>query len=158
AEIPFPAEFRIGDVFAMIVFDLDYENVEYGFRMEGPFVPDKGHRFDGSRTLLDPMARSVSGRDVWGAPAAEPNPYPFRARIVPQDFDWEGDRPLGLPVEDLVIYEMHVRDFTASPSARVRHPGTFAGLREKIPYLKELGVNCVELLPVFEFDELEYDR
>src|SRR5262249_36522573 len=105
-----------------------------------------------------PMAHSVSGRDVWGAPVDKANPTPFRARIVPQDFDWEGDRPPGLPVEDLVIYEMHVRDFTAGPSARVKYPGTYAALREKIPYLKELGVNCVELLPVFEFDELENDR
>jgi glycogen operon protein len=157
-EIPFPAEFRIGDVFAMIVFDLNYENLEYGFRMDGPLDPPHGHRFDRSRILLDPMARAVSGRDVWGAPVTKPNPYPLRACIVPQDFDWEGDRPLGLPIEELVIYEMHVRDFTASPSARVKHPGTFAGLREKIPYLKELGVNCVELLPIFEFDELENDR
>jgi glycogen operon protein len=148
----------VGDVFGMIVFDLDAENIEYGFRMDGPFAPDRGHRFDAKRVLLDPVARSVSGRDVWGASPDPSDPYPYRARMVPQDFDWEVDRPLRLRIEDLVVYEMHVRSFTASPSSGVKHPGTFAGLREKIPYLKDLGVNCVELLPVFEFDEQETSR
>lgn len=158
AAIPFPAEFRVGDVFAMLVFDLDYDNLAYGFRMEGPFAPEHGHRFAASQILLDPLARAVSGREVWGAPPDHTHPAPYRARIVPQDFDWEGDKPLGLLIEDLVIYELHVRGFTRSPSSHVKHPGTFAGLREKIPYLKELGVNCVELLPVCEFDELANRR
>ena len=77
---------------------------------------------------------------------------------MPEDFDWEGDRPLGLPFTDLVIYEMHVRGFTRSPTSGVKFPGTFAGLREKIPFLKELGINCVEPTPIFEFDECEIDR
>src|SRR5262249_37748652 len=130
AEIPFPECFRIGNVFAMTVFDLDYERVEYGYRMEGPFEPAAGHRFDPSKVLLDPYARAVSGRDVWGA---EPNwgrPGPFRGRLVFDDFDWEGDRPLGTPIEDLVIYEMHVRGFTRHPSSGVKFPGTFAGIRQ----------------------------
>ncbi len=157
-EIAFPAEFRVGDVFAMIVFELEYENFEYGFRMDGPFAPDKGHRYNAKHVLLDPMARSVSGRDIWGASPDPLDPYPYRARMVAQDFDWEEDRPIRLPIEDLVVYEMHVRGFTASPSSGVKHPGTFAGLREKITYLKDLGVNCVELLPIFEFDEQETSR
>jgi glycogen operon protein len=78
--------------------------------------------------------------------------------VVPDDFDWQGDHPLNLPLEDLVIYEMHVRGFTRDPSSGARFPGTFAGLREKIPYLVELGVSCVELLPVFEFNECEIDH
>ncbi len=158
-EIPFPAEFRIGDVFSMIVFDLDSEDLEYGFRVEGPFAPEQGHRFDRAKILLDPMASSIVGRETWGMQTADSSrEHPFRGRIVPEDFDWEGDRPLGLLIEDLVIYEMHVRGFTKSPSASVKFPGTFAGLREKIGYLKELGINCVELMPIFEFDELENDR
>lgn len=156
AEIPFPAEFRVGDVFVMIVFDLDYENLEYGFRMDGPFMPQQGHRFEVSRVLLDPMARSISGREVWGAePDHSHHHYPYRARIVPEDFDWESIQPPGLPFEELVIYEMHVRGFTRGSSSGAKYPGTFAGLKEKISYLKELGVNCVELLPIFEFDEQE---
>ncbi len=158
AEVPFPPEFRTGDVYAMIVFDLDPDATEYGFRMDGPWAPEEGHRFDRTKVLLDPAARAISGRGVWGFGPDKYQPYPYRSRIQAEDFDWEDDRPLGLPIHDLIIYEMHVRGFTQSPSSGVRHPGTFAGLREKIPYLKELGVNCVELLPVFEFDETELAR
>jgi isoamylase len=156
-EIPFPAEFRVGNVFTMIVFNLDYEDLEYGFRMEGAQRPHEGHRFDPGAILLDPYARAVGGRDVWGD--SRPNDvFPFRGRLVFDDFDWEADRPLELPIEDLVIYEMHVRGFTRHPSSGVKHPGTFAAIREKIPYLKDLGINCIELMPVNEFDELEYVR
>jgi glycogen operon protein len=158
AEIPLPPAFRVGNVFAMTVFDLDVDNLEYGYRMEGPFDPQAGHRFDPAMVLLDPMARTVCGRGVWGVRPETLGQYPYRARITPEDFDWEGDTPLHLPFEDLLIYEMHVRGFTRSPTSGVKHPGTFAGLREKIPYLKELGVNCVELLPIFEFDETENGR
>ncbi|MBL8794550.1 MAG: glycogen debranching enzyme, partial [Planctomycetia bacterium] len=158
AEIPFPPGFRIGDVFTMIVFDLDMESLEYGFRVDGPFEPAAGLRCDPSKILLDPYARAIGGRDVWGAPPDFQNVYPYRARLVPDDFDWEGDRPLEIPFTDLVIYEMHVRGFTRDASSGVKFPGTYAGLREKIPYLQELGVNCVELLPVFEFDEFEHSR
>lgn len=157
AEIPFLPEFRVGDVFAMIVFDLDPDSLEYGFRMDGPCEPRAGHRFDVTRLLLDPMAHAVSGAEVWGA-ADESRKRLYRSILAPQDFDWQGDQPLGLPMADLVIYEMHVRGFTRSPTSGVKHAGTFAGMRAKIPYLKELGVNCVELMPVFEFDELENPR
>ena len=156
AEIPFLPEFRVGDVHAMTVFDLDPEEYEYGFRMEGPFDPAAGHRFDDQRVLLDPAARAVVWRSVWrerDAHAATP-----RGRVIADDFDWEDDHPLGLPFEELLVYEMHVRGFTRHATSNVRYPGTFAGLREKILYLVELGVNCVELLPVFEFDETEVDR
>ena len=153
-----PTEFRVGNVFAMMVFDLDFDNIEYGYRMDGPFDPQRGHRFDATKMLLDPYARAISGRDVWGAPPDWNDVYPYRGRLVFDDFDWEGDRPLEIPIEDLVIYEMHVRGFTRHPSSGVKHPGTFAGLREKIPYLKELGVNCVELMPIYEFDEFENSR
>jgi glycogen operon protein len=155
AEIPFLPFFRVGDVFAMVVLGLDPDRVEYGFRVDGPFAPAQGHRFDATRVLLDPAARVVRGRGVWRAEPAEWRP---RGGIVPDGFDWEGDRPLGLPTEDLVIYEMHVRGFTRDLSSGVRFPGTYAGLREKVPYLQELGVNCVELMPLFEFDECDNPR
>jgi glycogen operon protein len=158
AEIPFPDEFRIGNVFAMVVFDLDYENVEYGYRMDGPYDPTAGHRFDQSKILLDPYARAIGGRDVWGQAPDWDDIYQHRARLVYDDFDWEADRPLEIPIEDLLIYEMHVRGFTRDPSSNTKHGGTFAAIREKIPYLKSLGVNCVELLPIYEFDELENHR
>jgi len=156
-------DFRVGNVFCAVVFDLDWENIEYGFRMDGPYPRvERGqpgiHRFDPSKILLDPYAKAVGGREVWGRAPDWGNPFPHRGRLVADDFDWEEDRPLETLIEDLVIYEAHVRGFTRHPSAGVRHPGTFAAIREKLPYLKELGVNCIELLPIFEFDEFEGSR
>ncbi len=158
AEIPFPDEFRIGNVYSMVVFGLDYENIEYGYRMDGPFDPREGHWFDKSKILSDPYAKALGGRDVWGEPPNWSDIYQHRSRLVFDDFDWGGDKPLEIPTEDLVIYEMHVRGFTKHPTSGVKFPGTFAGMRQKIPYLKELGVNCVELLPIYEFDEFENSK
>ncbi|OLB81976.1 MAG: glycogen debranching enzyme [Actinobacteria bacterium 13_2_20CM_2_71_6] len=158
AELPIPPEFRIGGVFAITVFGLDVETVEYGYRATGPEPPGPGDRFDPTRVLSDPYARAIGGRDEWGIPVDSRDPYPYRARVAPDDFDWEGDRPLNLPPEDLVIYETHVRGFTRDPSSGVAQPATFAGLAEKIPYLRDLGVNCIELMPIFEFDECDNTR
>lgn len=157
-EIPFPDSFRIGNVWCMVVFDIEYENIEYGYRMDGPFDPNAGHRFDKSKILLDPYAKSIGGREVWGTKPNWNDAFQHRGRLVFEDFDWEEDSPLEIPMEDLVIYEMHVRSFTKDPSSNVKHPGTFAAITEKIPYLKELGVNCVELMPVYEFDEFENSK
>lgn len=158
AIIPFPDEFRIGDVFSMIVFDIDYDNVEYGYRMDGRYSPKEGLWFNKEKYLLDPYAKLVSGRSIWGEKIDRDNKFQHRGKIMYDDFDWDGDKPLETPMEDLIIYEAHVRSFTKSPSSRIKHGGTFAGLSEKIPYLKGLGVNCIELLPIFEFDELENSR
>ena len=100
----------------------------------------------------------LGGRDVWREQPDWNDIYQHRARLSFDDFDWEGDTPLEIPTKDLIIYEMHVRGFTAAPTSEVSAPGTFAGLREKIPYLKSLGINCVELLPIYEFDEWENNR
>lgn len=160
AEIPFPDEFRIGNVYSMIVFDLDYENIEYGFRMDGPHDFHEGHWFDKKKILLDPYAKIIGGRDVWGVTPNWDDIYHHRARIAFDDFDWEGDRPLEIAPEDQIIYEMHVRSFTRHSSSGIKEKlrGTFAGLREKIPYFKELGVNAIELMPIYEFDEFENSR
>ncbi len=136
AEIPFPEEFRIGNVFTMVVFGLDYENIEYGYRMDGPFDPSAGHRFDHRKIVMDPYARVIGGRDIWGEPPDWNDIYQHRARLAFDDFDWEADRALEIPIEDLIIYEMHVRGFTRHPSSGVKHRGTFAAIRDKLPYLK----------------------
>lgn len=157
-EIPFPESFRIGNVYTMMVFGINIETTEYGYRFEGPYRPEEGLLFDSSRVMLDPYARSVSGRSVWGEVPKDGVLPPHRGQIIREDYDWEGDKPLEIKPEDLVIYELHVRSFTRHASSGVRYKGTFAGLTEKIPYLKELGVNCVELMPIFEFDEFENAR
>ncbi|MFW5972136.1 MAG: glycogen debranching protein GlgX [Bacillota bacterium] len=158
AVIPFPDEFRIGNVFTMVVFDLDYETLEYGYKMDGPVNHDEGHRFNNEKILLDPYAKAVSGREEWGVLPDWDKPFQHRSRVVFDDFDWEGDRPLEIELSDLIIYESHVRSLTCHESANVKYPGTFAAIREKIPYFKELGINCLELMPIFEFDEFENSR
>ena len=82
----------------------------------------------------------------------------YKARVVKNNFDWGKDTNPLLPTEDVIIYEMHVRGFTKDPSSKVSAPGTFAGIREMIPYLKELGITAVELMPIFEFDEMRDAR
>ena len=158
AVVPFPDDFRIGNVFSMIVLNLDIENLEYGFRMDGPFNPKEGHLFDKSKMLMDPYAQVIGGRETWRQDVDWANSYQHRACINNDAFDWGHDKPLEVPIEDLIIYEMHVRSFTAHPSAGTESPGTFQAIRNKIPYLKELGVNCIELMPIHEFDEFENPR
>lgn len=157
-EIPFPDSFRIGNVWSMIVFDLDCENIEYGYRVDGLFHEVSGHRYDFSKILIDPYAKAIAGREVWGRQPDWNRQPQYRSRLVFEDFDWEDDRHLEIPMEDLVIYEMHVRGFTKHPSSGVRHPGTYAAIRDRISYLKELNINCIELMPIFEFDEFEGSR
>ncbi len=142
ADIPFPQEWRVGDVFSMQINGLDPQQFGYGFRMDG-----SGAYFNPDNILLDPYAKQIGGQAVWGEKGIH------RAQMLTDEFDWEDDHPPNIPENELIIYEMHLRGFTRHPSAKVSHPGTFDGLREKIPHLKALGVNCVELMPIQEFDE-----
>ena len=156
AVLPFPDNYRIGFCYSMIVFGLDIEEFEYAYRLDGPYDEKKGLRFDRTKILLDPYARAVTGQSHWGH---KNNPqHGYRARVVHSNFDWGQQRHTSIPMEDLIIYELHVRGYTKDASSGVKHPGTFDGLKEKIPYLKELGVNAVELMPVFEFDEMRDAR
>lgn len=153
AVIPFPHHYRIGNVYSMIVFKLNIEEFEYAYRVDGPYDPKKGLIFDRSKYLLDPYAKAVTGQSLWGD--SSPHGQHYKARVVKDDFDWGTSKQPLLPMEDLIIYELHVRGFTKDASSGVFHPGTFAGLMEKLPYLLELGVNVVELMPIFEFDEMQ---
>ena len=152
AVLPFPENYRIGNVYSMIVFQLNILEFEYAYRVDGPYEPERGLIFDRTKYLLDPYAKAVTGQSDWGK--SPPHGQHYRARVVKDDFDWGGTRNPLIPMEDLVIYELHVRGFTKDPSSGVEHPGTFAGLMEKLPYLESLGVNAVELMPIFEFDEM----
>ncbi len=134
----------------------------YSFRVDGPWDLAAGHRFNRNKVLIDPYARGNTNVLWKRADACGPDDNvasSMRSVVVDTSgYDWQGDRPLNRPMEDTVIYEMHVRGFTRSPSSGVVHPGTFAGVVEKIPYLEDLGITAVELLPVFDFDETDVLR
>ena len=152
AVLPFPEHYRIGNVYSMIVFKLNIQEFEYAYRVDGPYEPERGLIYDKTRYLLDPYAKAVTGQSGWGK--TQPHGQHYKARVVKDDFDWGSTRNPLIPMEDLIIYELHVRGYTMDDSSNVRCPGTFAGLMEKLPYLEELGVNAVELMPIFEFDEM----
>jgi len=131
----------------------------YAWRAHGPFDPARGHRFDADKVLLDPYGRAIAVpggyRRAAGSAPGRNDAWALKS-VVADDhaYDWEGDAPLRRPFAQTVIYEIHVRGFTrhASSRAAVRKRGTYAGLAEKIPYLVDLGVTAVELMPVFQFD------
>jgi glycogen operon protein len=156
AAFPFDSKInRTGDIWHAFIAGLD-PGIEYAYRMDGP--TSARHRYDPGILLADPYAVALNGRTVWGEKASEAGDAFRRALIVNHAYDWEMDQPINRPLSDSVIYELHVRSFTRHPSSNVNYPGTFRGLIEKIPYLKELGITALELLPVTEFDELENDR
>ena len=142
----------------------------YGYRVEGPMQPERGHRFDREKVLIDPFATAlVSAGPVDfgricapGEPSppvtAESSPALFKGLVSRSSFDWGSDRPLHHAWSDLVIYEAHVRGLTAHESSGSRAPGTFLGVIDKIPHLKALGINALELMPLQEFNPNELTR
>ena len=156
AVIPFPESYRIGNTYAMIVYGLEPTEFEYAYQFDGEYDPKKGLLFDKNNFILDPYAKAVVGQSGWGEKSGK-DPF-YKARVVDDSYDWGNKKQENRQVKDLIIYEMHVRGFTKDSSSGVTHRGTFAGIEEKIPYLVELGVNAVELMPIFEFDEMEAIR
>ncbi len=148
-----PAHYRTGHLWHVWLSGLG-DDFEYAWRMDmRPNPAPHIYRYDPSRYLLDPYARVITGGEKWGVHSAQ-----RRCALDPFGFQWGDDRPLNRPLEDSVIYEMHVRGYTRHASSGVSSPGTYLGLTEKIPYLKDLGVTAVELLPVYEFEEADTDR
>ena len=152
ARIPFPDSFKVGNTYSMIVFGIEIDKFEYAYSLDGPNQPEKGLIFNKDMYVLDPYAKAVTGQSGWGV--RQPNTCVYKARVVFNDYDWGNIKFPHIPMEELIIYELHVRGFTEDLSSGVKNRGTFEGIREKIPYLKELGVNAVELMPIFEFDEM----
>ena len=131
----------------------------YGYRVDGPYQPKAGLRYDFTKVLVDPYARAVAYQDYRRSAAKRLGldnlPYAMKSVVVdPTTYDWEGDTPLRKPYGELLIYEMHVRGFTAHPNSGLplEKRGTYAGLVEKIPYLQDLGIKTVELMPIQQFD------
>lgn len=146
-----PRRNRTGDHWHVHVRGLN-ESFSYGWRVDGP--RGRRHHYDRSVVLMDPMSTALTGSGRWGQ--VEDRNAAFttrRSAFVRRSFNWHEDAPPVTPLEDTIVYELHVRGFTCHPSALVAQPGTFLGLVEKIPYLKELGITAVELLPIHEFDE-----
>jgi glycogen operon protein len=147
----------------------------YQYRVDGPYFPERGQRFNPNRPLLDPYAKALTDTSKWdygkclgynpkkpGGDLSfsynEDSAHQPRCIVIDDDFDWQGDKPLNYPLRFSVIYETHVKGLTAHPQSGVKHPGTYRGVIEKIPYLKDLGITSLELLPVQEFNENEFPR
>jgi len=163
AEIPLDPDLnRTGDIWHIFIQGLEPE-IRYCFRANRqPNKNKKVHRFSKSHLLLDPYAKAFSGASKWGQTyQRNGSSKPTRTKnlrrglVVKEDFDWQNDQPLNIALADSIIYELHIRGFTRHASSKVKSPGTFAGLIEKIPYLKDLGITAVELLPINEFEEIE---
>ncbi len=147
----------------------------YQYRVDGPYDPERGHRFNRNKVLLDPYAKALTGNFRWRLNRAlgwnpdsperdlsfntefDPSGVP-KCIVIDDYFDWQGDRPLNYPLRKSIIYETHVRGLSMGPHSGVQHPGTYLGVVEKIPYLKKLGVTSLEFLPIMEFDEFEFAR
>ncbi|MFW6214311.1 MAG: glycogen debranching protein GlgX [Alkalispirochaetaceae bacterium] len=165
---------KTGDLWHILLPEAT-EGSLYLYRIDGPFAPEKGHRFNPNAPLLDPYAKALSGDHIWDldqalaydpdAPEKDLAPAAYRGAahlpkgvVVSDEFDWGNDRPLNYPMRESIIYEAHLRGLTAHPTSEAKHPGTYRGVIEMIPYLKELGITSLELLPVQEFDEFENFR
>jgi len=156
-----PTRHRTGGVWHVFVPGVR-AGAEYGWRADSD-ARGPGHAFDEEALLLDPYAKGVAGLERWADPAGATVPGRGSGRLLRSvvcdlAYDWGDDRPPRTPLADSVIYEAHVRTFTRHPSARVRAPGTYAGMIERIPWLRSLGVTAVQLMPVAEFDETDNPR
>jgi isoamylase len=159
-ELPLDPRYnRTGDVWHAFVTGLD-PGIEYGYRLHRTPNPDpKIHRYDPAKVLIDPFGKGLVGLETWGGGEGQYGRMErLRSRVVDEEFDWGLEQPLNVPLADSIIYEIHVRGLTRHPSSEAEHPGTFRGVTEKIPYLKELGVTAVELMPVTEFEESDNTR
>ncbi|KNA12198.1 hypothetical protein SOVF_128120 isoform A [Spinacia oleracea] len=151
---------KTGDIWHIFIEDLPRSGVLYGYRIDGPQDWQQGHRFDSSIVLIDPYAKLVEGRRIFGDQNNKFSKFLGTYDFESPSFDWENDVHPNIPENDLVVYEMNVRAYTADESSGVDADirGSYRGVIEKIPHLVELGINAVELLPVFEFDEMEFQR
>lgn len=135
--IPFENAQVIGNVYAMSVMGIDYKSYEYNFAINGEILTDR-------------YAKALSGKKQWGSIGEN-----LRGIIINDDYEWQQDAPLNIPFDETILYRMHVRGFTKHSSSKVRHKGTYLGIVDKIPYLKELGVTMIELMPAYEFIEIK---
>lgn len=163
-----PVQNKTGDVWHIRIQGIK-EGIFYLYRVDGPYDPEKGHRFNRYKVLLDPFAKALTDSFVWNlnksrgydwnSPDKDLSFSEYddtvsmpKSIVISDDFDWQGDRPLNFPLRHSIIYETHVSGLTKHKSSNVKQPGTYKGVVEMIPYFKELGITSLELLPIFEFD------
>jgi glycogen operon protein len=158
---------RTGEIWHILIKNISAGQL-YGYKIDGPYDPLKGHHFNSKKLLIDPYARAISGDFIWDLSKCRDSlnvnghygqkseidsaPYVPKCIVIADDQGID-DKPIKIPHDQSIIYELHVKGFTRHPSSEVEHPGTYKGLIEKIPYLKELGVTSVELMPVQDFDD-----
>ncbi len=157
-----PDKNRVGDIWFVRVPEARPGHF-YVYRLSGESPDHVDHVYDPDQWVLDPYAVAVAGAPVWGDTLGlKAGPLPRNGSAFPKGvivdptYDWDGDTHPRTPLADTIIYEAHVRGYTQGPNHGVSHPGTYRGLIEKIPYLQELGITALELLPMQEFDEMEY--
>lgn len=138
-------EHRSSHIFSVQIDNLTCRRFEYMYEIEG-------------KEFIDPYAPMVTGDDIWGELFSEDEKKDKRGSVNLEGFEWGEDQPLYLPYHDMILYKLHVRGFTKHPSSKVKKKGTFYGLKEKIPYLKELGINALELLPIYNFNEITLQK
>lgn len=158
--IPVPGECHTGDVFSMFVYGLNPEGILYAYSFSSHNTPIEDV-FGNRKLFLDPYAKEVSGSGLADRQInkrASGKRFVYMGKIPDTRFDWGNSRQAYIQLDDMVIYEMHIKGFTKDAASGVSFPGTYAGMEEKIPYLKELGINTVELMPIFEFDEADSFR
>lgn len=139
--VPLSREYRTGSVFSVLVRNLKLTELSYRYQIK-------------DKEFTDPYAKNIYGRESYGKIPCPEGKNQVKGGFLTGDFDWKGERPLNIPYSQLVIYKLHVRGFTLHPSSAVEAKGTFLGVVEKIPYLKDLGINCVQLMPVYEYNEI----
>ena len=164
-----PAVNKTGSVWHILVKGLK-AGALYLYRVDGPYNPPAGHRFNFNKFLLDPYAKAFTPGSIFksynlqrerglagieNGKLSDLSNFPKCVVVDDNEFDWQGDKPLNIPLDKSIIYETHIKGFTASETSAVKNPGTYKGFIQKIPYLKELGITAVEFLPTFEFDENE---
>lgn len=173
--VEIPLTKKTGDIWHCLICGLRAGPC-YLYRVDGPYAPERGFRFNPHKTLIDPYAKGLTDLSNWdfskcvGFDPKQPgkdlsysyaDDIAFQSRCIiidDDDFDWQGDAPLNYPLRFSVIYETHVKGLTAHPNSGVQHPGTYRGVIEKIPFFKDLGVTSLEFLPIQEFNEKEYPR
>tara|TARA_B100000959_G_scaffold287499_1_gene373102 strand:- start:229876 stop:231939 length:2064 start_codon:yes stop_codon:yes gene_type:complete len=156
---------KTGDIWHVAIENLDHNNIEYGYLVGGAYEEESGNRVDCPAILLDPYAQKITGAESWGVDyfsadydGKKRTAIGIRCGINDGRFDWGNDTHPNIPMEELIIYELHARGFTKDLSSKVDKPGTFHGLVEMLPYLQDLGVNAIELMPIHEFVETGIHR